>query len=550
MYMRARDGIAILLRSASLLFVAAILATPALAATLAGTVRAGAEGALEGVLVTAQKAGSPVSVTVVSDENGRFSFPEGRLEEGHYALRIRALGYELAGPAQVDVAIGATQADLTLAKVADITPQLTSTEWFMSMPGTDADKRPLIECMSCHTLERIVKSKFSADEFVDVLKRMANYANNSTQARVQVRVAERDVHEDRMRKVAAYLASVNLSQAAVWPYALATLPRPSGRATKMIVTEWDLPRKTIAPHDVRTDAQGRIWYSNFTEPFLGRLDPKTGEHKEFAYPLLKPDFPTGSLDLEPDAQGNLWLALMFQAGIAKFDMKTETFRLYPVPAALNVATTQQSMVMPWHADVDGKVWTNDVFKQAIMRVDLASGAYEVIDPFKNAPKGPTHSPYGLAADARNNLWFMDFGDENIGRIDAASGQPTLYPTPTAGSRPRRVMFDGRNLWFAEFAANKLAMFDTQREAYREWPVPTPHSYPYDAYLDRTGDLWSGNMSSDRILRMNPQSGASVEYLLPRSTNIRRIFVDNTTPRPTFWAGNNHGASIIRLETLD
>ena len=112
------------------------------------------------------------------------------------------------------------------------------------------------------------------------------------------------------------------------------------------------------------------------------------------------------------------------------------------------------------------------------------------------------------------------------------------------------MFDGRNLWFAEFAANKLAMFDTQREAYREWPVPTPHSYPYDAYLDRTGDLWSGNMSSDRILRMNPQSGASVEYLLPRSTNIRRIFVDNTTPRPTFWAGNNHGASIIRLETLD
>ena len=318
----------------------------------------------------------------------------------------------------------------------------------------------------------------------------------------------------------------------------------------MIVTEWDLPRKTIAPHDVRTDAQGRIWYSNFTEPFLGRLDPKTGEHKEFAYPLLKPDFPTGSLDLEPDAQGNLWLALMFQAGIAKFDMKTETFRLYPVPAALNVATTQQSMVMPWHADVDGKVWTNDVFKQAIMRVDLASGAYEVIDPFKNAPKGPTHSPYGLAADARNNLWFMDFGDENIGRIDAASGQPTLYPTPTAGSRPRRVMFDGRNLWFAEFAANKLAMFDTQREAYREWPVPTPHSYPYDAYLDRTGDLWSGNMSSDRILRMNPQSGASVEYLLPRSTNIRRIFVDNTTPRPTFWAGNNHGASIIRLETLD
>ena len=540
----------VLLGLFSLVWLGILAATPCLAATLSGRVSAGAEGALEGVLVTAQKAGSPISVTVVSDAKGHFEFPEGRLETGRYALRIRALGYQLAGPTQIDVAEGGTQADLQLDKVADITPQMTSTEWFMSMPGTDADKRPLIECMSCHTLERVVKSKFNADEFVDVLKRMANYANNSTQAHIQIRVAEREVHEDRMRKVAAYLASINLSKAAVWPYALKTLPRPSGRATRVIITEWDLPRKTIAPHDLRTDAQGRIWYSNFTEPFLGRLDPRTGEHKEFPYPLLKPDFPTGSLDLEPDAEGNLWLALMFQAGLARFDMKTETFRLYPVPAGLNVATTQQSMVMPWHSNVDGKVWTNDVFKQAIMRLDLASGAYELIEPFKNAPKGPTHSPYGLAADAKNNLWFMDFGDENIGRIDAMSGQPTIYPTPTSGSRPRRVMFDGRNLWFAEFGANKLAMFDTQREAFKEWSVPTPHSYPYDAYLDRTGELWSGNMSNDRVLRMNPQSGDSVEYLLPRSTNIRRIFVDDTAPRPTFWAGNNHGASIIRLEPLD
>ncbi len=48
----------------------------------------------------------------------------------------------------------------------------------------------------------------------------------------------------------------------------------------------------------------------------------------------------------------------------------------------------------------------------------------------------------------------------------------------------------------------------------------------------------------------PQSGKSVEYLLPRPTNIRRIFVDNTTNPVTFWAGNNHGAEIIKLEPLE
>jgi streptogramin lyase len=94
------------------------------------------------------------------------------------------------------------------------------------------------------------------------------------------------------------------------------------------------------------------------------------------------------------------------------------------------------------------------------------------------------------------------------------------------------------------------MFDPKEEKFSEWNVPTPNSYPYDVFLDRTGDLWSGNMSSDRILRFDPASGKSVEYLLPRPTNIRRVFVDDTTNPVTFWAGNNHGAEIIKLEPLE
>ena len=58
------------------------------------------------------------------------------------------------------------------------------------------------------------------------------------------------------------------------------------------------------------------------------------------------------------------------------------------------------------------------------------------------------------------------------------------------------------------------------------------------------------MSSDRILRFDPASGKSVEYLLPRQTNVRRVFVDNRSSPVTFWVGSNHGASIIRLTPLD
>ncbi|HEY2229503.1 MAG TPA: carboxypeptidase regulatory-like domain-containing protein [Xanthobacteraceae bacterium] len=520
---------------------------------LTGLVSAPEGGAMEGVLVSAQRDQSPITITVVSDQNGRFSFPAARLGPGHYGLRIRATGFELDGPQTAEVgADKAANVDLKLRKTADLAAQLTSTEWFMSFPGTAEQKRALIECMSCHTLERIARSKFSAGEFMPVLKRMSNYANNTIQARPQKRPAEVEFPEERARKVAEYLAGVNLSTSGTgtWGYKLQTLPRPSGAATRVVITEYDLPRKTIAPHDVRTDANGFVWYSNFVENELGRLDPKTGAHKEFAYPVLKPGFPTGSLALEPDPDGNLWLAMMFQAGLAKFDVKTETFRLFPVQSDINIDTTQQSLLTPSHFSVDGKVWTNDVRKQDILRLDVATGKYEVIDPFKFSPKGRQHSPYGMVSDAANNLYFMDFADENVGRVDAKTAQATIYPTPTARSRPRRTMMDEQGrIWFAEFAADKLGMFDPKAEKFAEWDVPTPHTYPYDVFRDRTGELWSGNMSSDRILRFDPASGKSVEYLLPRPTNIRRVFVDDSADPVTFWAGNNHGAEIIKLEVL-
>jgi streptogramin lyase len=522
-------------------------------AALAGQVSSAEEGAMEGVLVSAQRVGSPVTVTVVSDAQGRYAFLADRLAAGAYTLTIRAAGYELAGAATAEVASGrVATADLGLRKAPDLAAQLTSTEWLNSMPGTAEQKLPLIECMSCHTLERVLRSKYTADEFVGVLRRMQGYANNSTTQHPQLRVAERELSEKRARELADYVASVNLSGGReTWAFPLKALPRPRGRATHVIITEYALPRPTIAPHDVRPDQNGIVWYSNFVEPFIGRLDPKTGAHEEFRYDLPKPKFPQGALALEPDQDGNWWLAMMFQSGLVRFDPRTRAFRHFPIPPEQMTDGTQQSLMMPGRAKVDGKVWTNDVSTHEILRLDLATGAYERVNPFKNMPKGRQHSPYGMAADADNNLYFMDFGDESIGRVDASTLRTTLYPTPTPHSRPRRGMMDDKGrLWFAEFAANKVGMFNPAKEDFKEWAAPTPHTYPYDVYFDRQGEVWSGSMSSDRVLRLDPATGQSMEYLLPHQTNIRRIFVDDSRMPVTLWAGNNHHASIVKLEPLD
>jgi len=94
------------------------------------------------------------------------------------------------------------------------------------------------------------------------------------------------------------------------------------------------------------------------------------------------------------------------------------------------------------------------------------------------------------------------------------------------------------------------MFDTKSEKFTEWTLPTAFTYPYDVMPDKNGELWTAGMSTDRVVRLDPRTGQATEYQLPRNTNVRRVFVDNSTTPVTFWAGGNHSAEIVKVEPLD
>src|SRR5262245_45813273 len=526
---------------------------------LTGQVTSPEEGAMEGVLVSAKKTGSTVTTTVVSDAQGRYRFPNARLEPGEYSLRIRAIGYDLDAPVSINVNGQApAELNLKLRKTEDLAAQLTNAEWLASFPGTDQQKRPLLNCLGCHTLERVVRSQHKAEELVAVtLPRMQGYVNQSIPAHPQLRRAERLMEERGDQRVqvyrglADYLSTINLSARPSWNYQLKTLPRPSGRGTRVIITEYDLPREIIEPHDVIVDAEGIAWYSSFGEQNLGRLDPKTGEVTEFPIPLHKPEFPTGLLGLRSDHEGNLWLGNMYQATIVKFDRKTKAFQFWLLPPEQNIDAAQVNMVSPQSSHVDGKVWTQNNGFAGVHRLDLATGRVETWAPFKDAPKGEPHNIYDVIPDSQNNVYFTDFRQQHIGRIDAKTGEIKLFTIPTPSSAPRRGMMDAQDrLWFGEYRGDRIGMLDTRTGQFKEWTVPTAWSNPYDVVLDKNEDAWTGSMSNDRILRLNTSTGEFTSYLLPRSTNVRRVFVDNSTTPVTFWVGSNHGASIIKLEPMD
>ena len=506
------------------------------------------------VVVSAKKLGSTVTISVATDDQGRFSFPATRLEPGQYALATRAIGYDLEGPKTADVVAGQTASvEIKLAPTKNLPKQMSNAEWFLSFPGSDQQKKALLNCVSCHNLDRIVRSQYDAEQFVDVFNRMIGYYPGSTPEHPQRLVgdARRALGQGPgMKATAEYLASINLSHE-TWSYQLKTLPRLTGRANRVIITEYDLPRRLVQPHDVVVDEQGMIWFSHFAEQFLGKMDPKTGQVWEFPIPVLKPGYPVGTLDLKSDRQGNLWIGMMYQAGVARFDKKTETFKAWAIPKEWQTDAAQSGHLDPTSMHVDGKVWVKNSDRSQIMRLDPETGQWENLGSFSDPSNGKRLGVYGIRVDSENNLYLLDFQSSNIGRIDAKTGKFTVYRGQIANSRPRRGAVDDQNrLWFAEYAGNAVGMFDPKTEQIKEWVLPTPWAQPYDVVRDKNGEAWTGSMMSDRVSRLDPKTGQFVEYQLPKTTNIRRVFVDNSTTPVTFWIGSNHAASIIKLEPLD
>jgi virginiamycin B lyase len=532
-------------------------------ATLTGIVSSTQEGPMEGVLVSAKQ--GTVTTTVVSGKDGRYSFPVGRLSAGSYKLNVRAIGYELSQPESVDIADGAVTRDLKLAVTGDQAKQMMNAEWMASWPGTDADKQFEITARTGHT----------ADDWVKVLDRM-NYANGASIQRpfrnpyhpdyekywgeyasqVPKTTLPRGSDEEgtvavspQRAKQSAYLASINLSQdprPGAWKYELKKYPRPSGAETRVIMTQYDLPRPVSQPHDAMVDPDGMVWYLDFNDNYFGRLDPRTGQVKEWPIPAAKafPPFGPGGLDLKIDPEGNPWFAMMRQNMIVKFDKKTEKLTTWHTPKEHN--TIHNRITMLTTPTADGKVWWVTVGSARtawVHGLDQKTGEIRSI-----------HVPafiYGLEALLDGNLVFFSLSDGVVGEVNTKTGETTLFKPPTPNSGPRRGEVDSQGrVWFAQFRAGKVGTLDRKTGVISEWPMGVPYADPYDVDLDRNGNVWTAGMLTDYVFKLDPNTGAVTKYLAPTvNMNVRRIAVDKGE-KPVIWIGENHHGRILKVEPLE
>src|SRR5256885_2295096 len=120
------------------------------------------------------------------------------------------------------------------------------------------------------------------------------------------------------------------------------------------------------------------------------------------------------------------------------------------------------------------------------------------------------------------VYYSDFGSQYIGEMDPKTGKitdhavPVLKPEEPKGvlelkpdlphARPRRGHFDQNGiLWYAEYGSNAVGRFDPKTGKITEWQMPVKWQMPYDALANKKGDVYTGSMLSDRIVRLDPKT---------------------------------------------
>ena len=512
---------------------------------IAGSVSDTHGNRLNGVFVTAERAGASYRVTVFSDDGGQYRFPD--LEAGTYTVMAHAGGFQANRQSNIVVKSGATaEVGFTLAaetRPEELFRQAVPGEWLASLPGTEKQKIAIgRNCSGCHhNLYQLMEHRFTREDWLKIVTTMevtdaigivrppGEVAENYVLERGQWRFGSRE-------EIADYLAQV---QGPGSP--LPTIkfhPRPTGKATQAIITEYRIPREGAAPHDVQVDRDGNAWYNDFKANYLGKINPKTGEIKEFTMPG-KPGTHPGSanMGIYPDSPDHhVYVSLRTQGQMVKFDPITEKI----------VVVWERSQMRTGLADMPFyRIDRNGIGLGGAGRVQLSTGRVLTRTEYKGNTTG-----YAGDVDSKGVGYRGGISDHDIKVLNPETGEVKSYPTPTPFSGPRRSEMDGdETLWFGEWWGGKIGTFDTQTTKITEYTPSVPYAAFYQAGVNgRTHEGWSFDWHNDRLVRVNPRTGELTEYPMPtRDVESRRTAVDNSTNPPSVWIHGAGNGLIIRVQ---
>jgi len=162
----------------------------------------------------------------------------------------------------------------------------------------------------------------------------------------------------------------------------------------------------------------------------------------------------------------------------------------------------------------------------MMRLDVKSGTFENLGVAKDV-NGKGIGAYGIPTDQTNGSICSisaaairaarrrDAQDDDLSHAHAG-----LAPASRLGSMRER-------LWCRRICRQRHRHVRSQDPKFIKESTTFPGPAPTTWCRGKTAWLWTASMLTDRATRLDPATGATVDYPLPHQTNIRRVFVDQT-----------------------
>ena len=252
------------------------------------------------------------------------------------------------------------------------------------------------QCNSCHTLASRVGAGYTPEGWATVMRMMVNQGVN--------------IPADQLPIFTEYLSK---SFPEKGKPAAVVVEGPM----KVSVQAWTVPTPGSRPHDPLAARDGSLWYTGQMANVLGRLDPKTGQFKE--YPLKTPH--SGPHGLTEDKDGNIWYTGNTGGLVGRLDPKTGAVTEYPMPDP--EAKDPHTLIF----DSSGILWFTVQNANRIGRLNPESGEIKLLTP----PTAKSR-PYGMAVNSKGTVFFVEFGTNQVGSVD-----PKMLQIRESVARSRR-----------------------------------------------------------------------------------------------------------------
>jgi virginiamycin B lyase len=281
---------------------------------------------------------------------------------------------------------------------------------------------------------------------------------------------------------------------------------------KITFQEWNVPTLGQRPRDPLQTRDGTIWWAGMYASLIGRLDPKTGEMRE--YPLDPAARPHSIID---DRDGNIWYTGNGNATIGKLEPKTGEITVYPMP---------DSRARDPHTPIftrSGDLWFTLQNSNMIGRLVPGTGEIKLTTlPTEKA------RPYGIKEDSKGTIWIAYRGANKIARINPDTWDIREYETPAPeapqGTYIRRLSIASDDMiWYADSGRGYLGRLDPETGEVKEWPSPSgPKSHPYA--IEVIDDIIWYNESEERpdaLVRFDPKTEKFQSWTIPSGIGIIR-----------------------------